>query len=432
MPDRGFGIQPLWAVLCAVLLTACLSTPQPERHESADQRPAPAMEEDSFLLLPPFYYHRKKIFEEDLFVFLSGKKIRGARRDYYGLFPLARYTNFEGSDDQCEAYLFPLLDYKRDGGRRRLKTVDLSAILGLFTLLDVEWGVPPEEGLTDPGHSYAFFNVLNMIRLAGGGNAGGYNDLELFTFFSSENLSLYQYHWRKQGPERGHTVLFPFYWRFKDEEGEALHLWPLYGWERSTDGMAKDHLLYPFFSLIRDESRARWAVDVPWPLVRIMRGENGDYETRLMPLYCRYDTEETDLLAVTPLFWHYRDHQEQFAFDLLFPLYAHFGRGGDDNTYSLVPIFKLIWGRPKHEQPGRTQYDLLWPLANYGRLDQRRVGWLFPLFSFEQDTDLERWRFLLNFFGFETKGARKTFTLFWFIPISWGDEDESPSKEEES
>jgi hypothetical protein len=45
---------------------------------------------------------------------------------------------------------------------------------------------------------------------------------------------------------------------------------------------------------------------------------------------------------------------------------------------------------------------------------------LFPLFSHESGRDFVEWGFAADLFGFKQEGPKKTLTLFWFIPISWG------------
>ncbi|MBU0753744.1 MAG: hypothetical protein KJ645_01300 [Planctomycetes bacterium] len=384
--------------------------------------------DNDFTLVPPFYYHRKRLFEEDRFFLLWGSSRRGAKTDYYGLYPFLRYSDFEAPENRWEAYFFPLLDYRRDQDRHHLKALNVT---GFFTLLDLEWGIPPANDGYAPGGTYSFLNVLNLFRLFGGGDPGGYDDFELLTFLSSVKLSFYQYHWTKDDPQTGHTVLFPLYWHARDAESESLHFWPFYGRERSQNGIAKDHFIYPLFSYMRDEVKSRWIVDSPWPLFRFMRGENGDSETRLMPFFCKASTEQSDLLAVTPLYWRCRDRKnDDYAFDLLFPLFARYGYGEEDQTLSFLPLFKMLWDRPKEPKPGRSQVDLLWPLASYGSLKDRTAAWLFPLFAYEADTKFVEWRFLLDILGFKTEGSRTTMTLFWLFPISWGGEERGPSEEE--
>ena len=90
----------------------------------------------------------------------------------------------------------------------------------------------------------------------------------------------------------------------------------------------------------------------------------------------------------------------------------------------MIPIFKLLADRPKEERPGRRQVDLLWPLAGYGSYSARTVAWFFPFFNHVNDEDLLQWGFVADIFDFEVKRSKKTFTFLWFIPISWGGDEE--------
>ena len=452
---------------------------------------------DWFLLIPPFYYGNLAFLEEDRFFLVWGTKQRGPRIDTFALFPLIRFTRFEDDPDRSGFFCFLIADYWRDGDRKQVKLLDL---LGLAGLLDLEWGIPTQEG--DQGHAFSFFEVLKMVRLAGGRNAGGFDDFELLTLFSNEKWSLFQRHWRKDGASDGRTVLFPVYWHFRDEEKETVHLWPLVGWDNSEDGAYARHLFYPFFTFEGHASRDRFAVDCPWPLVRFMRDDSGAYENRLLPFYWSGDKDgrrffmlapfygkyasgegyerrfytpfvspyedpeaggggidilyplishqryedsaherfiplywfdfegDKRFMEITPLFWDYRDGKG-YAFDLFFPFYAYFGYGEEDSTYSLIPLFKLIADRPKEESPGRFKVDRLWPLAGYGRKETRSIAWLFPLFKHINDDSLEmiEWGFLADILDFKVEKSRKTFTFFWFLPVSWGGR-ETPESEE--
>lgn len=442
-----------------------------------------------FTLIPPLYYGRKSAFEEDSFLMLFGTKKRGARRDVYPMFPLIRFTDYEQDPRRGGSFFFPFYDYSRDGDRHQLKILDL---FGLFHLMDASWGIPGKEE-EETGGAYSFLNVLNLVRLTGGGDHGGYRDFQVLTLLSSEKLSLYQSHWSKDEEKGGRTVFFPFYWHLKDEESETFHLWPLYGWETKQEDARKDHVLFPLFSYERDPSKNQWAVDCPWPLIRVMRADGEERENRFLPFYMDSRTEASRFLLLgpfyadyenqegyrrrfysplfshyeepakeewgldvvyplfshqrspdryhdrliplywttfdegkrfvecTPLFWHYRN-REGYVFNLLFPLYAHFGYGESDDTYSFLPLLKLIADRPGYEEKGRTQLDILWPFIMYKNVAERTHLRLFPLFSHISDRDLTDWGFLADIFQFKVERSKKTFTFLWFIPISWGGE----------
>jgi hypothetical protein len=225
------------------------------------------------------------------------------------------------------------------------------------------------------------------------------------------------------------TRLLPLFWSYERDGKELITFPPFYASYKNAEGF-KRRFYTPLLGTFEGPGEEDQGVDLLYPLISWQRGKDYAHE-RLFPLYWRTRGEESRIMELTPLFWHYRD-QEGYAFDLLFPLFSHVGYGETDHTYSILPLFKLIANRPKQEVPGRTQVDFLWPIFNYGSLDERKVAWLFPLFNFESDKELVHWQFLFNIFGIKSKGSRKTLTLFWFIPISWGGGEASLSTEEES
>jgi hypothetical protein len=197
----------------------------------------------SFLLIPPFYYHKRRPYREDTFYFLFGKQWKEGRDVYHPLWPLIKYAPRDEAGRK-EFFLFPLIDLERDGPKGSLDILD---VLGLVKLFGHTWGYPPEPGGDGSRGSFALLNVLNIIQLAGGNDLGGYEDFNLVTLFGSERISLFQRHWKRDGGD-GRTVLFPVYWHLKDDEGEVYNFWPLCstasgdGWSRK--GIASDIITY--------------------------------------------------------------------------------------------------------------------------------------------------------------------------------------------
>ncbi len=196
-------------MIAAVLVSAACSAPATTGCDKEIN------ENESFTLVPPFYYSRQEPFEKDLFVFpLWVSLTRGCRTDTYPLFPVMRYTGFDRSPERGAFKLFPLVEHEWDGMRHRLLLGDLTPFFGVFKLLDTEWGIPGREG-GQTGGVFSFVNVLDLFRVAGGGDPGGYDDLQILTLFSMEKLSLYQHHWKKGEADEGRTVFFPLFSRSK-------------------------------------------------------------------------------------------------------------------------------------------------------------------------------------------------------------------------
>lgn len=370
-----------------------------------------------FTLAPPFYYRNRDGFDEDLFILLSGLKKRGYRKELFLLYPFIKFTEYENQPNRGGFYLFPLIDYSNDENNKRLRLADVA---GLFNLLDVNWDRPiVSENAEDKGAAFSLLNVLGLVQLAGGGDLGAYNDFQLVSLFSSEKLSLFQHHWKKDTRDEGRTILFPFYWHLKDETTESYHYWPIYGYDKGEQGAYTGHVLYPLFSYNQDETNKAWRIDFLWPLGRFMERGDADFEFRAMPFYMNSEKEGDSLIAITPLYWRQRE-KNGYAMDLLYPLFSSFSYGEDDHTFSLAPVFKVFFDTPDTRVPGRSQYDFLWPLMGFGSSHEKDMAWLFPLFSYSSDPSHKKWGFLLDFFKFTSHKAHNTFTFLWFIPISWG------------
>jgi len=399
-------------------------------HESSE-------EYGGFTLIPPFYYERERAFEEDLFFLLWGAQKRGNRHDLHLLWPFIRYSYYEQQEQRWNIGAFPLFQAWRDGTRKQVKLLDI----GLLHLLNLEWGVPGRTAETPRGSALSFVNLLNMVRLVGYSDLGGYKDFHLLTLFSAEKLSLYQRHWNKEVEGDGRTVLFPLYWHWKNEESEGLHLWPLYGWDKDVDGPRSSHFLYPLFTYSEDDKRNAWSLDCPWPLVRFMRSEEGDEETRLLPFYLDYQKGGESLTTVFPFYADYHDGQG-YERQFYTPLFSR-SQGPGQDDWSVDPLYPLLSFQQTKERSHQRFFPFYYrditeesslleitPLFwRYRNADDYAYDLLFPFFSYEQDKDIEKWRFLLWFFGFDKAGDRKTFTFLWFIPISWGDDEPSDTRE---
>ena len=308
-------------------------------------------EKELELLLPLYYFQKKTLWENRFLLFLGGRK-RGAKEEFYPFFPLVRFTRYEGQDERRGLYVFPLVEAERDGARRHWKFLDC---MGLFHLLDMELGIPRMDG--SRGMKFSFFDLLGMVRLAAGRNAGGWEDFELATLLSSEKISLFQRHWQRDGGNRGRTVFFPVYWHLKDEAGEAIHLWPLVGHWRGRDGTVTWHAIYPLLRWERNKAAGRWAVGVPWPILYFMGDRAGRHDRRVLPL-----------------FWDAR--WEHARFFMLFPLYADYGKDNGYDRRFYTPLLSVFEDGKK----GKRGFDFLFPLAAHTRSSTEAHDRLIPLF----------------------------------------------------
>jgi hypothetical protein len=79
-----------------------------------------------------------------------------------------------------------------------------------------------------------------------------------------------------------------------DDPKNLFYIFPLYT-GMTSDKTASHIFLWPFFRYIKTENLERY--DAPWPLVKVVTGEEGKGFT-LLPFYWRYDTGRDSLLYV--------------------------------------------------------------------------------------------------------------------------------------
>jgi len=218
--------------------------------------------EDTFLLIIPFYYHRRKPFREDTFYFLFGRRRDGGRSTYYPLFPLISFSPADEAS-RWSFFLFPLVDLEIDGPRGNL---DILNVLGLVELFGRKWGRPPPPDETERRGSFSLVNILNLVKLAGGSDMGEYEDFEFVTLWASEKVSLFQRHWKRDGSE-GRTILFPFYWHFRDPRSECRNFWPLLSFS-GGDGWSRCGIISDMFSLKKEGGKKTmklfWFIPISW------------------------------------------------------------------------------------------------------------------------------------------------------------------------
>jgi len=108
--------------------------------------------------------------------------------------------------------------------------------------------------------------VLNLFQLAGGNDMGGYYDFQVATLFNNERLSLYDRHWKMDGSE-GRSVLFPFYWHFRNEESQTRWFWPLISFS-SGSGWSGTGFLSNLVALKKEGEKRTltlfWFIPISW------------------------------------------------------------------------------------------------------------------------------------------------------------------------
>ena len=162
-------------------------------------------------------------------------------------------------------------------------------------------------------------------------------------------------------PERAYTAVFPLYGRVLHRFGIdeiRFVMFPLY-LRVTRREVTTTHVLFPFFAWTRGPDARGNRV---WPLYGGKRRGESRSGFFIWPFVSWQRSPETRQTAVLPLF-------------------ARSTRPGD--TYSAV--FWPFFHRRVREDPAYRETGMPWPIAVFGRGEQRRLARVWPLFGFDRN-----------------------------------------------
>jgi len=450
---------------------------------------APVRAEDRIVTVWPLIDYRHSPEGEFTSVHILGPLVKyqraGSRREY-GLRPFYYHVSEEGKDQESDL-LYPVAD-------RRTEPENSS--FNMLQLIQRDSGVEPE----GDGRMFMVFPFI----FSGQSSQHG----EYFAFFPFggtiyERFQRDEIHFRlfplysrtRKGDTTVRNYLWPFFAKIEGDQEEGIKVWPLYGASEKTGVYRKRFYLWPiffrydlkqntanpvkkravfplylseespkrtrrfylwpFFSYLEDREKDYREWNAPWPLVRIVKGEN-HYSHKYLPLYGDeksgadrkrwflwpiYKIEETDTDFLYRrrdriLFFLYSDLQERHKKDLVdkrriafWPLFTYERDNSSGRFYLLSLLEPFFPDNPGIERSWaplwrlyQVQWDgrggevssLLWNL--YWK--ERRgpdVAWeLFPLVRCRhvagEETDVELLKGLFHFrSGTEGVGARLLF-----------------------
>jgi hypothetical protein len=323
-------------------------------------------------------------------------------RTHFWVTPLGGYRRDDERETRTLTFLVPPIIYRRDPRR------ELDMVLGLY------WRHrDPVDGATthlvgpfyrrqdSAGSTTTFFPFFWHFRDAATG-ATAHSLLPLYFRRKGPDETLtavagfYYRNYREGGwagglfpvaffgrrAERGHGVLFPLFWHFRDRRGSATVAAPFFFRfaERTKVTAGVPPLLY-FYGRDRDD---RYHVQFPlfW---RFSNGATGNQTTVVPPVYVRtgpsgFSTGLFPLLFVAnwsdrghfvlfPLFWRFRD-QKADRTSTVFLNYLY-RRHGDEVTHALFPLIHFRSGAKPAGKP-ETSFTLF-PLVHYRRTSDTRI-----------------------------------------------------------
>ena len=248
--------------------------------------------------------------------------------------------------------------------------------------------------------------------------------------------------WTRGGGERSYRF-FPFFGRSRLEGRyeRSFYLWPILHFQhnylggggeepervwwvfpalgRKTRGTYQSTtMLWPFFGYANDSRSGFWAVDAPWPFIRLQRGPEDVTRTRFWPLFSHV---RADGLETTSFLWpiiHLRhERSASAARDSVYvvPLWQSWNRldletGERSSWHKLFPIFQ-------HERVGtweRGSFPTLDPFWRNELID-RHFSWMWKLYEWEEQGEMRRERSLLGLWRREKDAGedRASFSGLW-------------------
>ena len=303
-------------------------------------------------IVPPFIYRRDAVRELDMALLLYWRhknKLDDATTTLVG--PFYRRSDPEGSTTT----LFPVFWHFRDA----FSGATAHSLVPLYFRRN-----SPDETLTAGGLGlYPYFGRYSQS--VGGGWSGGVFPL---AFFGSR-------------PERGHAVVFPLLWHFRNRDRTTTVAAPFFlrfADKRATTA-AIPPLLYFYGRETTDGQSERYHVQFPlfW---RFSSERTGNATTVIPPLY--WKSGPTGWSAgVFPLLWASK-WKEQGHF-VLFPLFWRFRDDRIDRTTTVVANYM-------HRRHGGETTDALFPLLHYRRGarpggQEEKSFTLFPLVHYRRD-----------------------------------------------
>jgi hypothetical protein len=322
------------------------------------------------------------------------------------------------------SYLLPLYYYRSHEDELGARHRDLLTLLGILWSQSED----PEPG-AHKRELLAWFPFAGRAR-----NFLTFDEIDFFLF------PLYLRTLR-EGRRNWH-FLFPIFNRSSGGGGSGWHVWPLYGenalagrydrrfllwpvfhWHRNDLDLPEElqqeklaalpffgttsvgsyrswTVLWPFFGWAHDRERGFWALDCPWPLVRLQRGGQNppaEERTRVWPFYSHYRSAGLEATSYAwPIFQRrsedYGEVRRESTY--LVPFWQHWERTdaratGAAGATPLVESWTKLWPLYQESDVGgarRTAFPALSPLWRLEEVEFH-YSWLWELYAREEDPD---------------------------------------------
>ncbi len=323
------------------------------------------------------------------------------------LYPLGRVTAGERTST---SWLLPIYVWRaRDtahGGRRTI----LLALPGIWWAEDEEklqsFAWFPFYGHIEDFGTYDEIRFVLFPVYASGERDGKYTKHVLFPIIGwghGGGLSSFRVwplwmHAEVEGFYDRSNILWPFvHWQTNDmhlgpgSTEKLWMVWPLVG--RTRRGTYRSTtVLWPFFGWASDPRADFWAVDAPWPFVRIQSGGKNplaEQRFRVWPFYSHFEEGGLETWSVLWPFVHVRKEEystSQRRSTFVFPFWQSWRRestsGEESSWWKLWPLAQ------RRDQSGRDRLSVLAPYPfHWDPIFDFYYAWPFELWVVESGAD---------------------------------------------
>jgi hypothetical protein len=207
-------------------------------------------------------------------------------------------------------------------------------------------------------------------------------------------LAVTPLYWHFKNPQRTFSTLFPIWWDAKDNNksnpGHFNLLVPLY--YAKWDNIESKKILFPII----------------WSL------KNTNYQSfTFVPLFSfgKSIDQEVQHLAITPLFWYFKNSEGYSA--SLIPVFWHSKFGDGESAVKWNVLFPIYWSNKDSDQSNRVLFPILWSFNN----DRYKSLTIAPIFSYGYNLDKSEHHTIVTPLFYSFKGKKSSSNVLF--PIWW-------------
>lgn len=238
-----------------------------------------------------------------------------------------------------------------------------------------------------------------------------YQSLTVLPFFSygSDSIKTHK-----------HYAITPLFWHFKNPNQIISTIWPIFWDTKVLSAYNPSHqtTLFPFFFKYKDNERSRLTI---FPI--LFKYKNPDYKSfTLLPFFSSGSSTDSTRkhLSIATLFWQFKQENDTTRF--LLPIWWNRKHMRYNGLYHTNVIFPLYWSFKNPERKNKVVFPLIWSLKN----PYYQSFSFVPFFSYGHNSRKDQKHLAISplYWKIKDENVRNT-TLF---PLVWitKNEDENP------